>query len=141
MKQFSATIKIHAPAEKIWNILLNTSAYPEWDPYCEKIDGRVALGEKIKAFSTLSPGRAFSVKVTEFVPHQKMVWSGGMPLGLFKGERTLTLTSNENGFIEFNIQEQFSGPMLRLIGRSIPDMTEPFKKFAEGLKQRAETVS
>jgi hypothetical protein len=29
------------------------------------------------------------VKVTEFVPGQRMVWSGGMPLGLFKGRADL----------------------------------------------------
>jgi hypothetical protein len=68
-----------------------------------------------------------------------MVWSGGMPLGLFKGERTFTLTPAEDGTVQFDMREVFSGPMLRLFGKSIPDMTEPFEKFAEGLKAKAES--
>lgn len=101
----------------------------------------MALGKKLKAFSKLSPGRGFRVKVTELVPNHKMTWSGGMPFGLFKGERTFTLTPREDGTTEFTVREVFSGPMLRLIGKSIPDMTEPFEQFASGLKNRAEAAS
>ncbi|WP_375769896.1 SRPBCC domain-containing protein [Archangium gephyra] len=137
MKEFKATTTIHAPPEKIWAILTDGASWPQWDPSCEKIEGRIAPGEKLKAFTKLSPGRAFPVKVSEFVPHQKMTWSGGMPLGLFKGVRTFTLTP-KGGDIEFTLHEVFSGPMLALIGGSIPDMTEAFQQFVEGLKRRAE---
>lgn len=138
MKEFSATTTIEAAPERIWAVLMNTSAYPEWDPYCDKIEGTIALGGKIKAFSTLSPGRAFPVKVTELVQNRKMVWSGGMPLGLFKGERTFTLTPKGAGTTEFTVREVFSGPMLAIIGRSLPDMAEPFAAFAAGLKKKSE---
>ncbi|MBI1881673.1 MAG: hypothetical protein HYR94_26140, partial [Chloroflexi bacterium] len=86
----------------------------------------------------LSPGRAFPVKVTEFVPGQKMTWASGMPLGLFKGERTFPLSPQSHGAAEFTVREVFSGPLLPLIGRSIPDLTSAFEQFAAGLKNRAE---
>lgn len=140
MKEYKATAIINQSPAKIWSILTDVSAYPAWDPYCDKIEGRVALGQKIKAFSKLSPGRAFPVKVTELVPNQKMTWSGGMPFGLFKGERTFTLTAWGEA-TEFTLHEVFSGPMLALIGKSIPDMTDAFDKFVLGLKQRAEAGS
>ena len=35
------------------------------------------------------PAAAFSLRVTEFVPPRRMVWTGGMPLGLFTGTRRL----------------------------------------------------
>ncbi len=140
MKEYKARTTIHESPEKVWAILTDVAAWPQWDPFCDKIEGRVALGEKIKAFTKLSPGRAFPVKVTELIPHQKMTWSGGMPLGLFKGERTFTLTP-QGGKTEFTLHEVFSGPMLALIGKSIPDMTEAFEKFVQGLKHRAEQAS
>jgi hypothetical protein len=140
MKEYKATTIINESPAKIWSILTDVSAYPSWDPYCDKIEGRVELGQKIKAFSKLSPGRAFPVKVTELVPNQKMTWSGGMPFGLFKGERTFTLTPRGEG-TEFTLREVFSGPMLALIGKSIPDMTDAFEKFVQGLKKRAEGAS
>jgi hypothetical protein len=138
MKEYSATTMINASPETIWAILTNASGYPEWDPGVDRIEGRIAPGEKITAFTKLSPGRAFPVKVTEFVPNQKMTWSGGMPLGLFKGERTFTLVPQGNGATQFTVREVFSGPLLPLIGRSLPDLNAAFEQFAAGLKNQAE---
>jgi hypothetical protein len=138
MKEYSATTMINTSPETIWAILTNAPGYPEWDPGVDRIEGRIAPGEKITAFTKLSPGRAFPVKVTEFVSNQKMTWSGGMPLGLFKGERTFTLVPQGNGATQFTIREVFSGPLLPLIGRSLPDLNAAFEQFAAGLKNQAE---
>jgi hypothetical protein len=138
MKVFQATTTIAAAPETIWAILTNASSYPEWDPGVERIEGRIAPGEKITAYTKLSPGRAFPVTVTAFEPSRKMVWASGMPLGLFKGERTFTLSPQSQGATNFTLREEFSGPLLPLIGRSIPDMTSTFEQFAAGLKSRAE---
>jgi hypothetical protein len=138
MKEYSASTRINALPEKIWAILTDATKYPEWDPVAERIEGRIALGEKVTAYTKLSPGRGFPAKVTEFEPGRKMTWTGGMPLGLFTGIRTFTLVPQADGTVEFTLRETFSGPMLSLIGGSLPDMTEPFKGFVAGLKQRAE---
>jgi hypothetical protein len=140
MKVFSVTRTIEAAPETIWEILIDAPLYPEWDPGMDRIEGRVAPDEKIKIFTKLSPGRAFPTKVSEFVPAQKMTWKGGMPMGLFKGERTFTLSPKADGTTEFTMQEEFSGLMLPLIGRSIPDLTSSFEQFADGLKARAENA-
>ena len=138
MKEFQVSTTIDAAPERVWEVLMDTAAYSEWDPCTIRIEGRAALGEKIKAYSTLSPDRAFPVTVTEFVPNQKMTWADGMPLGLFKGVRTFTLSAQGEGTTEFTLHEAFTGPMMVLIGRTIPDMTEAFESFASGLKRRAE---
>lgn len=138
MKSFSATTNIKATPEIIWNILTDGANYPAWDPYAIRIEGKIALGEKITAYTKLSPDRAFPVKVTQFLPRQGMTWTGGMPLGLFKGVRTFTLTPKNNGSVDFTVREEFSGPLLPLIGKSLPDMTKPFQEFVAGLKARAE---
>ena len=80
------------------------------------------------------------MKVTEFSPAERMVWSGGMPLGLFKGVRTFTLTP-EDGATRFPMREEYTGPMLPLIWRSMPDLQPSFEQFARGLKARAEQAS
>lgn len=138
MKEYCTRINIDAPVDKVWEILMDTKKYPEWDPYAEKIEGDIRLGSRIKAFSKINPGRAFPVRVTKLEKNRRMVWQGGMPFGLFKGVRTFCLESLESGTTEFSMKEVFSGPMFALIGKSIPDMTDPFEKFAQGLKARAE---
>ena len=135
--EFKSSISIDAAPEAVWNVLVDTGKWPEWDPFCERIEGEVVLGKKVKAFSKLSPGRAFPVKVAELVPNQRMVWTGGMPFGLFKGERSFVLKGAGEG-TDFSMREVFSGPMLKLIGKSIPDMSEAFEAFARGLKARSE---
>jgi hypothetical protein len=67
-----------------------------------------------------------------------MVWSGGMPLGLFKGVRTFTLAPQAAGTIKFTMREEYVGPLAPLITRSIPDLNPSFMRFANGLKRRAE---
>jgi hypothetical protein len=141
MKVYQASTTIAATPEAIWAILTNAAGYPEWDPGVERIEGRIAPGEKITAYTKISPGRAFPVTVTEFEPGHKMAWASGMPLGLFKGERTFTLSPRANGVTDFTLREEFSGLLLGLIGRSIPDMTTTFEQFAAGLKRRAERAS
>ncbi len=138
MKECSVTTTVAAAPDAIWAILTKAEAYPEWDPSVDRIEGRIAAGEKITAFTKLSPGRAFPVKVTEFVPGNKMTWTGGLPLGLFTGVRTFTLAPQSNGTTKFTVHEVFSGPLLPLFSRSLPDMTGPFEQFAAGLKSRAE---
>jgi hypothetical protein len=140
VKEFRASTTIHAPPETIWAILTKGEAWPEWDPGTVRIEGRIAPGEKVTAYSKLSPGRGFPVTVAEFVPGKKMTWVGGMPLGLFKGVRTFTLTPTGDGATEFSVHEVFSGPLLPLIGGSLPDMTETFAAYVAGLKQRAESA-
>lgn len=139
MKEFRASTTIKAAPETIWAILTDGAAYPQWEPNTERIEGRIGPGEKLTAFSKLSPGRAFPVMVTEFVPGRKMTWSGGMPLGLFKGERSFTLTPGGDGSVEFTLSEVFTGPLTGLFARSLPDLNAAFGQFAASLKQRAES--
>ncbi len=138
MKMFSASTKINAPSEKIWGILTDSSKYTEWDPGIISLDGKIAEGEKLTIYAKVSPKRAFKVTVVEFNENRKMAWSSGMPLGLFKGIRTFTLEPLKNGVVNFKLQEVFSGPMLAMIGGSIPDMNPIFAEFVAGLKKRAE---
>jgi hypothetical protein len=140
MKSFAATTNIHAPAARVWSILTDAPNYPRWDPGVIRIEGKIAPGEKITAYTKLSPNRAFPAKVTEFVPGQRMVWSGGMPLGLFKGERTFTLAPRPDGTLDFTLREVFTGPLLPLMAGSLPDLTATFEAFAAGLKAYAERI-
>ncbi|MDX2075499.1 MAG: SRPBCC domain-containing protein [bacterium] len=138
MKYFTATINIKASKERIWAILTDAPNYPTWEPGVIKIEGTIASGQKVVAHNKISPNRAFPAKVTEFVIGEKMAWTGGMPLGLFKGVRTFTLAPKADGTIDFTLREEFSGPMLPLIGKTIPDMTQSFQDFVTGLKAYAE---
>ena len=140
MKEFKASTTINASPEAIWDVLTNGGAYPEWDPNIIRIEGTIAPGETIKVFTKISD-QTFPVTVSEFEPGKKMTWSSGMPLGLFKGARTFTIEPNSDGSVNFTSHEVFTGPLLVLIGRTIPDLSESFEQFVQGVKSRAESMS
>jgi hypothetical protein len=141
MKTFATMISIRATPERIWSILTDAAGYPRWNPTVTNVDGRIALGERVAVHVTINPGRAFPVTVVGLEPHQRMVWRGGLPLSLFVGERTFTLTSLADGAVEFAMRETFSGLVAPLIGRSIPDLQPAFDEFAAALKREAERTS
>jgi hypothetical protein len=141
VKSFATSALIHSSPEAIWAILTDARRWPEWNRTVDRVDGEIALGEKITVHTKISPGRAFPLKVREFVPGRRMVWSGGMPLGLFKGERVFTLSPHSDGCVEFVMREEFTGPLAPLIARSIPDLQPSFDEVAAALKDRAEQAN
>jgi hypothetical protein len=137
MKSFETSIQIKATPEKIWKILTDGPNYASWNTTFKKLDGTIALGQRIALDVKISP-RIIKVTVSEFVPNERMVWSDGMPFGLFKAARTYTLTPKGEGIVEFHMKEIFSGLLSPLIEKTIPDLNPAFKEFAECLKRTAE---
>jgi hypothetical protein len=138
MKSFSTAITIRARPETIWALLTDAAGYPQWNSTVEKIDGMIAAGGRVTVHAKSAPGRAFPLKVTSFVPLQRMVWAGGMPLGLFTGTRSFMLTPTAAGNTGFAMDETYSGLLAPLITKSIPDLQPAFDTFAADLKRRAE---
>jgi hypothetical protein len=137
MRHYESTALIDARPDAIWSVLTDAPGYADWDSGVVRVEGRIAPQEKIKVVSEANPKRAFPVRVTELSPGERMVWSGGMPLGLFKGVRTFRLQA-EGEATRFTMREEYTGPMLPLIWRSMPDLQPSFEQFARGLKARAE---
>jgi len=137
MKSYESSAAIAAAPEVVWAILTDAPGYPRWDSGVKEVDGQIAPGEKIKVVSEANPKRAFPVEVAALDRPRRMVWRGGMPLGLFRGVRTFELSADGDG-TSFRMREEYSGPMLPLIWRSMPDLQPSFHQFAAGLKQQAE---
>ena len=110
-----------------------------WNPAVLGIEGEIRDGSKIEMTSIVNPDRRFKLDVSKVEPPHRMVWSDGMPLGLFRGERSFEVIANGDGTTEFTMEEVYSGLMAPLITKSIPDMTDSFEKFADGLKEAAES--
>ena len=135
---YNVTTNISATPEAVWGLLTDVASWREWNPTIIEIDGTIALGEKVTLRPQVNPKRTFSPKVTVFDAPYKMVWSDGMPLGLFKGVRTYTISPPDDGSTTFAMEEVYSGLMSGMIVKSIPDMQPAFDEFASSLKTAAE---
>jgi hypothetical protein len=98
----------------------------------QSLEGDCTDGSRIVTVAVMK-----SYEVTE-LERDRMTWSGGMPLGLFKGVRTYRVAP-EDGGTRFTMREEYSGPLLPLIWRSMPDLQPSFDRFARGLKARVES--
>jgi hypothetical protein len=141
VKSYESHASIDAPSSVVWAILRDGAGYPSWDSGVDQVEGHIATGEKIKVHAAVSPGRAFPVKVVLDEAGGTMTWTGGMPLGLFRGVRTFTVMPTAEGRSEFTMREVYTGPLLGLIGKSIPDLGPSFEQFAAGLKVQAERAT
>jgi hypothetical protein len=138
MKSFASSATIRAAPEAVWRILTDAPGYPSWNTTVTRVDGHIGMGEKVTVHARVAPGRAFPVKVVEFDAPRRMVWSGGMPLGLFKGERVFELRPTAGASVEFTMREDYSGWLAPLITKSIPDLQPAFDEFAACLKAHVE---
>jgi hypothetical protein len=140
VKRFATTTTIKAPPEVIWSLLTDAARYSSWNTTVSHIDGRIALGENVTVHVKAAPGRAFPVKVVTFETPRRLVWRGGMPFGLFVGERTFGLVSAGSEDTEFTMTEEYAGVLAPLITKSIPNLQPAFDEFAACLKARAERL-
>ncbi len=136
MKFFETRISITAPPETVWQVLTDKSRLATGGFGIKSLTGDLRLGGKLTLVTEVTP-RPFKLKVTRFTPAKEMVWQGGMPLGLFKGVRRFSLTAIEGG-TAFHMREEFTGLLLPLIWKSMPDLTPAFSQFAQALKQNVE---
>ena len=140
MKEHSATVSIRATPEAVWAILTDAPGYANWNPEINHVEGRIALGEKIKAHVVLHGGKVqpVTVRVIELEPMRRMVWKGGLPFGLFTGLRTFAIFPREAGIVEFTMHVQFSGLLAGPIAKSLGDRQPDIEALAAALKALAE---
>lgn len=139
--RFHASRRIAAAPDRVWAVLVDLPSWRAWNPTVVSIEGDVTTGGTVRLVAAVNQHRTFTLRVTELVPPQRMVWASGMPLGLFRGVRTYSLThaAGEEG-TDFAMTEAYTGPLAGLIGRSIPDLGPSFEAFADALKAAAERV-
>lgn len=138
MLSFNAETAIDAPVATVWTVLIDGAAWPTWDSGVDAVEGAIAPGKRITIRSKVAPGRAFPVRVTAFEPESLLEFTGGMPLGMFKGVRRYELTPTDGG-VSFRMRENYSGWMLGVFAKQVPDLAPSFRRFVNGLKVRAES--
>jgi len=139
MKEYVSTCTIDAAPAAVWHILTDAERYTEWNPEIIAIAGLIAPDARITARVRLGDGavRSVPMRVTALDAPSRMEWTGGLPLGLFVGRRTFTVTPRGDA-AEFRLHLQMSGPLSSLIIKSVGDRQPEVDSFAAALKARAE---
>jgi hypothetical protein len=141
LRNIESSIDIDAPPEKVWAILMDFDAYPDWNPFITRIKGEQAVGGKLEAYLSLSEGKGMTFKPTVkvFEDGTELTWLGIMFVPhVFDGRHTLRVEPREGGST-FVHRESFSGLLAGLMMRFIGESTENgFRAMNEALKARVE---
>jgi len=138
VRSYEAVTRIEATRAAVWALLTDVGSWRDWDSGVDRVEGRVALGEKLTLYATMIRSRPFQVTVTEIRPGEVMRWRGGLPLGAAVIDRTYRLDAQEDGGTVLTVREDHTGPVAGLLDRTTPDLNPSFRQFCAGLKARAE---
>jgi hypothetical protein len=136
MKFFEAEATIYARSSTVWDIITDDGNYTVWDSGITRIEGQVRNGGTIRIRTRTGGNRTFRLRVQQ-VPGELMTWTGGVPLGLYRGVRTFTL-SPQGGKTHLRVTEEFSGPLLGLM--QMPAMGQDCTGYISAVKERAELI-
>ena len=120
--EIKTVITIHATLNKVWEILTNFKAYPEWNSFIKSIKGQVLVGEKISA--RIEPpnakGMTFKPKIVTFIKNKELSWVGHLLFpSLFDGKHKFELIDKGNGTLTFIQSEIFSGILVALFKKKL----------------------
>jgi len=141
VRSFEAATRIDASPGIVWELLTDVGSWRDWDSGVDRVDGRVALGERLTIYATMIRSRPFPVTVVDLRPGEAMRWRGGLPFGLAIIERTYSLDAQDDGGTVLTVREQQTGPLSFWTERHTPDLNPSFRQFCAGLKEQAERRS
>ncbi len=135
-RSVAVSCEIRATPGLVWSLLTDAEAFPRWNSTVTRIEGPISLGHRLRIHVPISK-RAFTPTVTAFESEKRMVWSDGQA-PFFQGSREFILSPGDRGTTRFTMTETFTGLMLPLIGRSLPEFVPVFNAYAADLAREAE---
>jgi hypothetical protein len=140
----SHTVDIEAPAHRVWDVLTDTAAYPEWNPFIVEASGDLVAGSRL-AVTIVPPGRRrqrFTPTVTAIEPEQRLAWLGRLLLpGVLDGEHSFELDALGPGSTRLRQSEQFSGVLVPVLRGLLRSTEAGFAAMNRALAARAEAAT
>lgn len=143
-KEIRSSITIQATKEQVWNALIDTEAYPAWNPFITSFRGTIQKGQQVEAH--IEPpgqrGMTFKPIILEVSEYKSFRWLGKLFIkGLFDGEHIFEIEENQNGTTTFYQREEFSGILVRFFQKMIDVNTKAgFELMNQKLKERVERL-
>ncbi|MBM3944800.1 MAG: SRPBCC domain-containing protein [SAR202 cluster bacterium] len=138
MKHLHTTIEIDATPQRVWQVLTDFAAFPQWNPFITKIQGKAEQGAKL---SVTLQGMTIGPTVVKADANKELRWRGrlGMP-GVFDGEHYFMLEEIAPGKTRFVHGERFTGVLVPVVGLVgvLKSTHMAFLEMNQALKDRAE---
>jgi hypothetical protein len=144
-RDLHADIEIQATPERVWEVLTDFGAYPDWNPFMIQAVGQPTVGSRLLV-RMRPPGRratTFRPQVLEAEPGRKLRWLGRLLVpGIFDGEHSFTIQPIGPDRVRLAQDERFRGLFAPvLFGYLAKPTLAAFEQMNQALKHRAEQPS
>ena len=143
MKELRSEIEIDAPPERVWQVLIDFEAYPEWNEFITSIKGEPTVGSRLTVHIE-PPGRrgiTFKPTVQAVEPARELRSLGRLVTpSLFDGDHRLAIEPLAEGRSRFVQSEHFTGLLVGLFDRTLEATERGFERMNAALKRRAEAT-
>ena len=143
-KELASAIDIEAPAQKVWELLVDFAAYPTWNPFITRAEGPIEVGGRLTLRMQPVGGSAVMLRptVVEVVDGHRLRWRGRVGVrGLFDADHLFIVEPHGAGS-RLVQQEHFSGLLVPFFQRSLDRGTLPaFREMNAALKDQAERAT
>jgi hypothetical protein len=136
-------IEMSAPKEKVWAILTDFAAYPQWNPFIKSISGEARTGAKLDVHLQPPGSRGITLhpRVLSAIPGQELEWLGHLLVpGIFDGEHRFLIQETGADRVTFVQEEAFKGLLVSFTGKLLEKTKQGFVLMNEALKSKAETI-
>lgn len=140
---FSVTLRtttyVDAPPARVWQVLTDTAAYPEWNPLVCRLEGELVVGNRLTV--DIQPGkkpRTMTPTVVDVQPGRSFAWLGRLGVrGLLDGRHSFTVTPEGAGsrLVQHEVLSGALTPVLR--GLLTRDTPKAFAACNDALAARA----
>jgi hypothetical protein len=135
-------IEIAAPAPRVWDVLMDFAAYPQWNPFIRRIAGVASPRMRLRVQIQPPGGRAmtFHPTVRRVEEPRHFSWRGRTLVpGLFDGEHFFELEPAGGDRVRFVHGEVFRGLLVPVLAKTLRTTTrQGFELMNAALKARAE---
>jgi len=139
----SEEIVIDAPAELVWDVLLDFENYGQWNVFCPSVKGEPVVGAALEMQVDLGNGLQEQVEyVTRVEPCHTIVWSmENKPGDPVHADRTQRIVPIDATSCRYQSVDEFSGEFVPQMMEQMAEVVERgFNRCAQGLKKRAEAL-
>lgn len=141
----TSEVTIFAPQDRVWAVLSDFSAYPEWNAFMPEASGTLEKGKRLTV-RIAPPGgvpMTLTPKVLLVTPGSRLTWRGRLfAPGVFDGEHDFVVAAQDSTVTRFTQSETFKGILVPLLAPSLNrNVHAGFNQMNEALKERAERLA
>ena len=141
-REITTAVDVAATPARVWEVLTDFPAYPEWNPFITRIAGDLTPGGTLDAFMRPEGSRGMGFKPTLVAADapRELRWLGHLLVpGLFDGEHRFWIEEIGPGRSRLHHSERFTGVLAPLLLRFLEKGSRAgFESMNAALKERAE---